>query len=313
MIELTTIFILIASVLIIVKSADLIIKSTSNMAKEFGVTEYFIGFAVIAIGTSLPELVTAIFGSIAKQSNLILGDLIGANIIDATLVLGLMAIIGRRIRIEGSMFRTFDETLFMTLGIVLLPLILGLNGVISRLEGIILLIAFGFYIFRLIKREETFRHKKHIIIKEIRKDIIIFCLALPLLLFSAKFLVSSAVEIANALNISTYIIGITVVALGTTIPELTVETRAILKGKRGIGFGNVIGSIIANISLILGIAAIINPVIFMPTIFITAALFMITSTFVALLFLQKKEVTWKEGLALVLIYLTFIISEVIII
>tara|TARA_Y100000310_G_C20655360_1_gene801703 strand:- start:44 stop:985 length:942 start_codon:yes stop_codon:yes gene_type:complete len=313
MIELTTIFILIASILIVVKSADLIIKSTSNMAAEFGVTEYFIGFAVVAIGTSLPELVTAIFGSIAKQSNLILGNLIGANIIDATLVLGLMAIIGRRIKIEGSMFRTFDETLFMTLGIVLLPLILGLNGRISRLEGIILLLAFGFYIFRLIKREETFRHKKHIIIKEIRKDIILFCLALPLLLLSARFLVSSAVEIASALNISTYIIGITVIALGTTIPELTVETRAILKGKKGIGFGTVIGSIITNISLVLGIAALINPIVFTQSIFITAGLFMITSTFVALLFLQKKEVTWKEGMALVLIYLTFILSEVIIV
>lgn len=312
MIDATTIFMLIASMLITVKSADFIIKAISNLAKEFGITEYFLGFVIVAFGTSLPELGAAIFGSITKESKLILGNLLGASILDATLVLGIMAIIGRNIKIEGRMFRTFDQTLFMTIGIVLLPLLLGLDGRFSRLDGIILLTAFGFYLFMLIEREETFKHKKNIVLKDIYKDILILLITFPLLLFSAMFLVDSAVKIAHSLNISTFIVGITVLSIGTTIPELTIETRAVLKGMKNIGFGDIIGSIIANTSLILGIAALINPIVFTQTIFIPSALFLITSTFVALLFLQKETVTWKEGLALIFVYLTFLISVIIV-
>jgi len=311
MIEITSIFILLSSIFIIVKAADFIIKAISNISKEFGITEYFLGFVIVAFGTSIPELATAIFGSIAKKSNLILGNLIGASILDITLVLGVIAIIGKHIKIEGKMFRTFDQTLFMTLGMVLLPFILGLNGKFSRLDGIILLIAFGFYLFMLIEREKKFRHIKRVVLKDIHKDIIILVISISALLFGAKFLVDSAIDISASLNVSPFIIGILVVSIGTTMPELTIGMRSVIKRVKNIGLGEVIGSIITNMLLVLGIAALINPFVFDKRVFISSALFLITLTFVGLLFLQKKIVTWKEGFALIFLYITFLISEVI--
>lgn len=312
MVEMNTVLIIIGSILVLVKSASYVIKAASNLAKEFGITDYLIGFAIVALGTSLPELMTAIFGSIAGKSELVLGDLIGANILDTTVVLGLMAVVGRRIKIEGKMFSTFDTTLFMTLSIVVLPLLLGIDGRISRIDGIVLLGAYSIYLYRLIEREETFRHRKHLIPLEIWKDILTFIVALPLLLLSAKFLVTSVSSIIEEFHFSSYIGGMILLAVGTTLPELTVEVSSAWKGIKNIGFGDVIGSIMVNSSLILGLAAVINPILIPKTAFITSILFMLTSTFVALLFLQKEIVTWKEGLALILIYITFIVSEVII-
>lgn len=309
--DLTNIFMLIASIIVIVKSADLIIKATSNLAKEFGITEYFLGFVIVAFGTSLPELGAAIFGSIKGESELIIGNLIGASIIDATIVLGIMAIVGKKIMIEGKMFKTFDKTLFMTLGMVIIPVILGFDGTFSRIDGGILLLAFSFYLFMLIEREETFRHHKKILIKDLIKDTVMLLISFPLLFLSAKFLVESSVEFADYLGIPTFIIGLSVLAVGTTTPELTIGIRSVLKGLKNIGFGEIIGSIIANICFILGLACLINPIFIEKEVFIPSALFLVTSTFVALLFLQKEVVTWKEGLALVFIYLTFLISVII--
>lgn len=305
--------ILIASIIVLVKSADYIVRGIYNISKEFGISEYLLGFGIVALGTSLPELLTAVFGSLKRQSQLVLGNLIGANLIDVTLVLGIMAIIGKKIKIKAQMFKTFDQTLFMTLGMLALPFVLGFNGIISRIEGLILILAFGFYMFFLIKREERFIHRKYVVKSEIYKDIILLIIGIPLLLISADYLVDSAVSFADTFNISPYIIGLAVVAIGTTIPELTVEIRSVLKKRGEIGFGDIIGSIITNISLILGIAAIINPIFITRSIFISTWLFMVLAAFVALLFLQKKYVTWKEGVALCFIYATFLISEIILV
>ncbi|MBN2422928.1 sodium:calcium antiporter [Candidatus Woesearchaeota archaeon] len=312
MINLIDIIYLIATVLVIVKCADFILKAAANIAKELGISEYFIGFGIIAFGTSLPEIATAIFGSIAQKGSLIFGDLIGASILDMTLVLGIMAVAGGNILIEAKMFRVFDQALFMSLGITLLPLFLGLDGKITRIDGIFLLIAYLIYLIVLIKREEKFKHHKHIVKKEFLKNIIILVVSLPILLLCAKFLVSIVTKIGVYLQISDFIMGLTILAFATTFPELTLEFRSILKGRRNIGFGDVLGSLISNVSLILGIAALINPFELRLESFITANLFLVLSTFVALLFFQKKSVTWKEGLALILIYITFVISEVVI-
>ncbi|MFH1072387.1 MAG: sodium:calcium antiporter [Nanoarchaeota archaeon] len=312
MVSLLTIVVMIVAIFVIVKCADYIIKAISNFSREFGVTEYLLGFVIVAFGTSIPELSTSIFGSIKGQGNLVIGNLIGAAILDTTLVLGLMAIVGRNIVIKGKMFKTFDQALFVTLAIVILPLILSFDGMLSRFDGILLLVAYAIYLIILIEREETFKHHKHIVMKNIRKDIIVVLICFPLMLVAAWFLVNSAVSIANELAISPFIIGMSILAIGTTLPELLVEIRSVHKGRKSVGFGDVLGSLIANVSLILGISAIINPINVGLSSIMMSSLFLVTSTFVALLFLQKRSVTWKEGMALILIYVTFIMSEVII-
>ncbi|MEK6916773.1 MAG: sodium:calcium antiporter [Nanoarchaeota archaeon] len=299
-------------VTIIVKCADIILKAAANIAKEFGISEYFIGFGIIAFGTSLPEMATAIFGSLSNKGPLIFGNLIGASILDMTLVLGVMAVAGGNIIIEAKMFRVFDQALFMSIGITLLPIFLALDGKITRLDGVFFVMAYLIYMVLLIAREEKFKHHKHVIKKELFKNIGKLVISLSLLLISARFLVDIVVKIGINLKINEFIMGLTILAFATTFPEMILEVRSILKGNRDIGFGDVLGSLIANVSLILGIAALINPFEVQVSSFITANLFLTLSTFVALLFFQKKHVTWKEGLALILIYVTFVISELVV-
>lgn len=297
----------IVSLLVIMKAASYAITAISSYAKTTGISEYLIGFLVVSIGTSLPELSTAIMGSIAGQSKLILGDLIGANIIDVTIVLGLTAIIGKKIIIEGD---AIDKTFLTTIVLVILPLILGFDGKFSRIDGAILLFAFLLYIIRLLKKEGAFgRIKKSISIKEIWKDAAIFLGSMFALLLSTKWFLISCFQIASYFSIPNFLMGLVFVAIGTTIPELTVSIKSVLKGHNHIGFGNILGSIIANITLILGIAAVIRPITFDKARFITSALFMLTSVVIAILFLKKKTITWQEGLALLLVYLTFLVSE----
>jgi len=300
----------ILSILVVAISANWIIKAASNLAKQFGVSSYFIGFTIIAIGTSLPELVTGIFASAADKGTLVLGNVLGANLLDATVVIGLAAIIGKKINIGGKLFKTFDETLLTSLGVLIIPLILGIDGKLSRGDGLLLLLVFVVYVYRLYDRSKHEEHRKHLDVGHMVKDGFFLLVSIPALIFGAKYFVDTASSIASGMGVSLFIIGITVVSVGTTLPELAVQVTAVMKKKGGLGFGDSIGSIMTNITLILGVAALIRPIVFVPVNFLTAATFMFMATFVALLFLHRRQITWQEGIALVLIYATFLVSEV---
>jgi len=307
------ILIAIVSIVVLVKSADYAIGAVSRFAKKIGFSEYFIGLVTVSIGTSIPELTTAIIGSLAARSiqlmatsQLVLGDLIGANILDVTVVLGVMAIVGRHIKVKGKLMQ---KTMLPIMLLILLPMFLGIDGVFSRIDGFIMLCGFAVYLSRLWKEEKRRgKIKSDILFKQIYRDMIIFVLAVPFILLSAKYLVASAVKLATLLNFPAYLIGLTFVAIGTTLPELTMETRSVIKGHKEIGFGDILGSVVVNISLILGIAALISPILLNIKMFMSGMSFMITSVFIAILFLNKKEISWKEGIGLLLLYLTFIIS-----
>ena len=127
-------------------------------------------------------------------------------------------------------------------------------------------------------------------------------------------LVMSAIEISIALDIEAYIIGLIIIAIGTTTPELTVGIRSILRGLKDIGFGDIMGSVICNSSLVLGIAVIIKPISIASSsfgAFISGAAFMITAVFISLLFLNKGEISWREGIGLLLVYGTFLITQLV--
>ncbi len=311
---LVNVIILFISALTLVFGADLTIRAISGLAKKLGASEYLVGFIVVALGTSTPELITAVVGSLTARAKLmtgfgtlVLGNLIGANILDVTIVLGFMALVGKKLRVEGELL---NKTLFQVLLIVVAPVILGLDGVISRIDGVVLILLFFWFINDLWKKESSINKlEKHVRFRSIVGDVVLFLIAIPIIIFSAKFLVNSAVIVAYQLKIPSFLIGLTLVSIGTTLPELTLETRSVLKGHKDIGFGDLLGSVVANITLILGIASLINPINFMVSSFAISAMFMITSVFIAILFIDKKSITWREGLGLILLYITFLISE----
>ncbi|MBU0758699.1 MAG: sodium:calcium antiporter [Nanoarchaeota archaeon] len=296
-----------ASLIIIMKSAGFIIKALSHYAKKTGVSDYLIGFLVVSIGTSLPELTTAFMSAFSGNSSLSIGNIVGANIIDVTIILGLTSIIGKRIAIHGKMLqKTFTIVLFITL----LPLIFGFDGRVSRLEGGLLISSYLFYVLLLLRNEGHFGHiKKDVSWNEIRQDVIIVTGCIVALLLSTKWLLLSADKISSILNIPQFTVGLIILAFGTTMPELTISISSVLKDSSGIAFGDILGAIVCNSSLVLGISALINPITIGSSDFIPAALFMVTSVFIAILFVKKKEITWQEGIGLIMLYVTFLLSQ----
>ena len=133
--------------MIVIKSSDYVVGSVSNYAKKMGLSDYLIGFLIVSVGTSLPELITAVTASstnIGEGGMLILGNVIGANLIDATLVLGIMAVVGRKIKVESKMI---SKTMFLILAIAMLPLMVSIDGTISQVDGCIMLGFFSYYVF----------------------------------------------------------------------------------------------------------------------------------------------------------------------
>jgi cation:H+ antiporter len=288
-------------------SASYIIKAVSDYAKKTGISDYIVGFLIVSIGTSLPEFVTAVTASFADAGNLVLGDLIGASILDVTLVLGLTAIVGRKIFVKGNVL---DKTLFIILFIAILPLIVGFDGRITRIEGFILIAAYFFHLVLLAEKEGSVGEvKKDLRWEDIWQDMLIIPACIIAMLLSSSLFVKSAIAVANILEVPHFVVGLVLVAFCTTLPELIVELMSIKHGISGIAFGDILGSVVTNCTLILGVAAVIRDITFERTPFINSAFFMLTAVFISLLFIKKKEITWQEGLGLIMIYLTFLVSQ----
>ena len=296
------------SMVVIMKSASYAITAIIDYAKRTGISEYLIGFLVVSIGTTLPDLSAGVFASLSGQGALVLGDVIGSNILDVTIVLGIAALIAKKVKVHG---RIVNNAMITTLVMVVLPLVLGIDGVISRIDGMLLLTAFCVYVFRLFKKEGEIGHiKENVKWKNIWKDMFIFVGSLLALLLSARWLVISTLRLSALFKIPVFVMGLVFVAIGNTTPELMVQIKSVLSGHTSIGFGNILGAVVANSSLVIGISSLINPIVFNKNEFIIPAFFMVTAVYIGILFIKKKEVTWQEGIALFLIYLTFLASEI---
>jgi cation:H+ antiporter len=295
-----------ASLVIVAKSADLIVYGITNYARKLGVSDYLIGFLVVSIGTAIPELVAAVTGASIGQGAITFGTVFGSNLFKIPL-LGLILLIIKKIKIKQKIGMNAP---IVTLFVTVLPLLLIIDGTLSRIDGAILLIAFLIYIARLWHGEgELGKMEKNIEIKRIWKDALIFTLALTALLLSARFLVFSSINISEILNISPYIIGLIIIGIGASAPELTIQIRSMLKHHQDIAFGNVLGSLVANSAFVLGIASIIKPIYIQPQILLITSIFMVTGIIYMLIIMGKEEVNWKHGLILISFYILFLLAE----
>ncbi len=305
---LRSLLIVLLSIFVMMKAASYAITAIGHYARQAGISDYIIGFLVVSLGTSLPDLSTAFIASAAKQGQLVLGDLIGSSIMDVTVILGVTAIIGRKIIVQGAVLR---KTVLLVFGMVLLPLLLSLNGTLSRLDGMLMIAAFIVYVVILIRREgQLGTIRKQIAFKDIWQDMVVFLGCLAALLLSARWLVVSSVQIAAELDISIFVVGLLIIAFGTAVPELAVELKSIRQGKSGIAFGDILGSVVMNLALILGFAALIQPITVPVSTFIVPAMFLITAAFFGILFIMKREITWDEGIGLLLVYGTFVVTQI---
>ena len=302
--------ILIVSLAVLVFGAELLVKGASKIAKHLGISDFVIGLTLVAIGTSLPELATSIAASFSKDSGLIMGNIVGSNIANIGLILGLAALL-YTIETKNKAFKRDSLFLFW---ISILFIIFAMNKVLSFTEGLVFLLIFFFYLLHLFKSKEErivpyqkiVRNK--ILGKEFRKNLTTILAGIFGLYLGAKFLIPATENLAFAFNIGTEVIGLTLIALGTSLPELFVTISAARRHLEGIFLGNLIGSNITNILLVLGVSSLINPIsISNPILFLFIPVMMVL-TLLLLIFIRSNFVyRILQGFSLLFFYLIFIL------
>ncbi len=301
--------VLLASLFILYKSAELIILSISNYAHKFGLSDALIGLVVVAMAASSPEIISSLMGFLAGEENVGFGTILGSNMVHASLALGLLALFGRKVTLEENIFT--KQKLFMW-SILMLPFLLALDGTLSRVDGILLLLAFATYIGRLWHLEGTLgKLKKDVAVKHLWKDVFVFLGSFIALLLAGQWLVFSSINIAAHAGIPSYFIALTIIGIGTTIPDLVVEIGSLFQKHAAIGLGDLLGSLIIELVLFFGIVALINPIEVTITTVLNALLFLAGTITLILFFIQKKELNWKHGIVLLCIYFVFLAIEIV--
>lgn len=299
----------ILSALVLVVAGSLLVRSLSKIAAFLRMSEFVVGFVIMAFATSIPELFVGISSAIAKQPALALGTVIGSNIADLALVGGIIAILGRKIDVKSKYIRI--NAIWMV-ALATLPMVLMFIGKgLTRADGIVLVIAFLSYVYYLLKkRRRPAKVEDSVSRWQALTSPVIFFIALGLLFVSAKYLVQFGSALASDLFVPPLLIGLFFVAIGTSLPELVFGTAAVLKHHPNMVIGTLIGSVVANSTLVLGITAIISPITADFVLWLVSAIFMIVITFTFMAFIYSgKKLDWREGISLLLLFFLFVIVE----
>ncbi len=245
--------------------SDIVIRKSIYLAKKTKISKFIIGLTILAIGTSLPELIMGINSAYyklqgLKTSGIAIGNILGANIANLSLILALAFIISATSFRKKVQIKRVQE--FALFGGILLFLLVSIGGLISRIDAIILCSAYGGYLTYMIIKERKYvsrivNHNSKNHNNSILKQLIYLCIGLTVLVFSANIAVRSGVKIASDLGVKTLTVGI-LMALGTCLPELSVSLRALQKKQKDIAIANLIGSNIINLLIILGLPALIS-------------------------------------------------------
>ena len=296
---------LLLSLALVIKSADFSIRYSIHLAESFKISKYIIGFLVVAVISILPETFISVTAAFEGVPSFGLGTLFGSNVADLTLVFACVVLIaGRDLRVESKIIKNR----FLHIGTLLVPIILGLNGHYSRLEGLALvLIGFMFY-FRILKDDGSGIDIK----KEKFKisNIIFLILSMGLLLLGSHLTVKFGVQFANSLHVSPILIGMFVIALGTTLPELLFSIRAAKQKHYSLALGDILGTVIADATIVVGVLSVISPFAFNPRIVYITGMFMIVAIILLFYFMKTgRKLSKKEALLLILFYILFVFVE----
>lgn len=264
------VLLLIVGLVLILGGANYLTDGAASIARRFGLSDLMVGLTIVALGTSAPELTISIVSAVQGNPGMAIGNVVGSNIFNTLLIIGMVAL-ARPIKIEkGIMVNEIPMTILASAAIFAMgisPWIDGTSAQISRVDGIILLLflcIFMRYIFAQAKAEKSKEDKDAKSKKEMNLWLAIFMVSggLAALVYGGDLFVDKASAIASSLGVSDAVIGLTIVAVGTSLPELATSLTAAIKGNTGIAVGNVIGSNIFNIFLVLGTAAAIRPLPF---------------------------------------------------
>lgn len=252
--------IFIVSMAALIKGADYVVNESEKIAFHFNISHFVIGATIIALGTSLPEMAASVFASIDGKSDLAVSNVIGSTIFNIALVLGIVFILAKKLSPKRDMFA---EDSAWALFPILIFLVVGYDGEISRYEGFIYILVMGAYIMFLTSNADA-------LVGEVNEDArdgkfdwkstsIWLGLGFAMVIVGAYFTIESASTIARNFGVSEWIIGLILIAFGTSLPELVVSIQAVRKKNADMILGNIIGSNVANFTIVLGAAALVNP------------------------------------------------------
>lgn len=303
------ILLLIVGFTLLAKGADFFVDGASGIATKLKIPQIVIGLTIVAMGTSAPEAAVSISAALKGNAEITIGNIVGSNILNVLIILGLSSVIAPLVVKKSTAY--IDMPVVIVSSIVLL--LLGLDGSINLIDGIILLVMFISYLtylFIMTKKENKEKSEEKEEVKvNILKSIIFAIIGLGAIILGSNISVESATAIAKELGVSDRFIGLTIVALGTSLPELFTSVSASLKKNSDIAIGNIVGSNIFNLLFIVGTSSVITPVVFASN-FIIDTLIAIASAIVLFLFCLKNKklgriggITLLIGYALYFVYL----------
>ena len=303
--------VLLVSLVILAKSASVVIKNAEKLSRFFGVSQIAVGFLLVSVSTSIPELSVSVISSAMGEGAISAGNVFGSNIANILLILGIGAFL-YGLKIGKNELKDISIILVLTT-IISVYIIFNstvTNRALGLFEGIALLLIFGAHVFYILRKKNiNLDGAKNISKEEALHAFLFFTAAMILVLVSSGFVVNSAVKIADSLNFAKSFIGATIIAIGTSLPELSIDSQALRKKHYGLALGDAIGSNMTNITLVLGTTSVINPISVTLPIFIAALLFAIIANIV--LFYASavdKQLNRNGGLLFLLIYLVYIIT-----
>lgn len=298
----------VVSLLLLVKGANWLIASSEKIGLSIGLSPFIVGVTIVGIGTSFPELISSLFAVINGAIDVPVANAVGSNIANILLIVGISAVIGRSLSVSKNLI---DLDLPLVAGSTALFLGIAYDGVITFGESVLLMIGFVVYfLYTIFYKETKLAEEKEgpVLVKpKIKtKDILLLVLGIVGLIIGAKYLIESLVNLSTILNVATGVIAITAVAIGTSLPELLVSGKAALQGKSEVALGNIFGSNVFNILIVVGLPGLFGNLtidektlsIGIPTLLVATLLFIISG-------ISKKIHNW-EGMFFLMVYALFI-------
>lgn len=313
------IIILISGLLLILFGANWLVDGSSSVAKRFGISEFVIGLTIVGIGTSTPEMVVSFLSSLQGKADMAIGNIVGSNIFNTLMILGVTALIAPMTITKSNLKKDIPINIFVTILLILLGMNFTIFGMgkdqLCRIDGAILLGIFVWYLWSSFKSDSADDEESNIKEYSTLMSAVLIAAGLASLIFGGRLFVNSATELAKMFGVSDKFIAITVMAAGTSMPELATCVVAALKGRGQLALGNILGSNISNILLILGGSALINPLSFNGMTYIDLGTVLVSALFIlgsAYLF-KKKSLDRFEGAVLLLMeagYMWYLIAHI---
>ncbi len=297
----------------LIKGSDFFVEAASQIARSYKIPEIVIGLTLVSIGTSLPEFATDIYASIEGQAGIVVGDLVGSNITNISLVLGVAVLMLGTMPSPKAVVKR--DALFMLGAFSIFAGICFIGeGNFGRIGGVVMIILMAGYLFYLFKNRDALaelgegEEHNEAVYSSISKAWLFLFLGVVLIFLGAKAMVDNVIFVAERFHMSKGLIAATIVAFGTSVPELAVTISSIRKGKKGIALGNIIGSCIFNLLLIMGLCALINPLEIEASLLNVVIPTMLLCGVMLVVFMRSGwRLVKAEGIALLLVYIGFLI------